>query len=184
LGFNLMRITKVTTRNGDYGKTNLAKGDVVSKDSLIIKTLGEIDELNSHIGFAISLINEPNIVDELKSIQNDLFDMGGLISLFDNENRFSQEKVIFLDHRIEYYNSELSPLSEFILPGGDQFSSLLHVLRTITRRAERSLVSLFLETINDDNNMLKYLNRLSDYFFVLSRQYNHQKGINENIWKR
>jgi len=179
-----MRITKVTTRNGDYGKTNLAKGDVVSKDSLIIKTLGEIDELNSHLGFAISLTNEPNIIDELKSIQNDLFDMGGLISLFDNENRFSHEKVIVLDNRIEYYNSELSPLREFILPGGDQFSSFLHILRTITRRAERSLVSLFLETINDDNNMLKYLNRLSDYFFVLSRHYNHQKGINENIWNR
>jgi len=179
-----VRITKVTTRNGDSGKTGLARGGSVSKCEGIIHALGEIDELSSVIGVCSTYCDDHTIVAELKLIQNDLFDIGGQISLNeDGANIITEKSIIFLDKRIDHYNTSLEPLKEFILPGGDSFSAHLHMARTVTRRAERTIVELFIDNL-ENNNVVMYLNRLSDYFFVLSRFYNKKKDINENTWQR
>jgi len=168
-----MRITKVTTRNGDSGKTGLARGGSVYKNDAIIHALGDIDELSSVIGVCNTACN-----------QNDLFDIGGQISLNeDGANIITSESITSLDNYIDQYNSSLDPLKEFILPGGDLFSANLHVARSVTRRAERAVVELYSDSL-ENNNVVMYLNRLSDYFFVLSRFYNKSENISENTWKR
>ncbi len=179
-----MRLTKITTRNGDQGKTKLAQGDSVYKNELIINAIGDIDELNSVLGVCISFCNDKNIINEIKNIQNDLFNIGGEISLNDSsKNLLKDDSLSFLDNRIKKLNDSLEPLEEFILPGGDSFSSNLHLARAIARRSERSIVDLYIKDL-EDNNIVKYLNRLSDYLFVLSRFYNKNNNIDENMWKK
>jgi len=179
-----MRLTKITTRNGDQGKTKLAQGDSVYKNELIINAIGDIDELNSVLGVCISFCNDKNIMNEIKNIQNDLFNIGGEISLNDSsKNLLKDDSLSFLDNRIKELNVSLEPLEEFILPGGDSFSSNLHLARAIARRSERSIVDLYIKDL-EDNNIVKYLNRLSDYLFVLSRFYNKNNNIDENMWKK
>jgi cob(I)alamin adenosyltransferase len=179
-----MRLTKITTRNGDQGKTKLAQGDSVYKNELIINAIGDIDELNSVLGVCISFCNDKNIINEIKNIQNDLFNIGGEISLNDSsKNLLKDDSLSFLDNRIKELNVSLEPLEEFILPGGDSFSSNLHLARAIARRSERSVVDLYIKDL-EDNNIVKYLNRLSDYLFVLSRFYNKNNNIDENMWKK
>mgnify|MGYP001162848629 FL=1 len=179
-----MRITKVTTRNGDGGKTGLARGGFVHKNDPIIHALGEIDELSSFLGVCNAFCDDSDMIDQLKLIQNHLFDIGGQISLNeDGANIITEESINFLDKHIERYNKSLDPLEEFILPGGDSFSASLHVSRAITRRAERSVVHLYSEKL-ENNHVVMYLNRLSDYLFVLSRFYNKNKKITENTWQR
>tara|TARA_Y100000815_G_C12967439_1_gene359064 strand:+ start:19 stop:558 length:540 start_codon:yes stop_codon:yes gene_type:complete len=179
-----MRLTKITTRNGDQGKTKLAQGDSVYKNELIINAIGDIDELNSVLGVCISSCNDENIINEIKNIQNDLFNIGGEISLNDSsKNLLKDDSLSFLDNRIKELNVSLEPLEEFILPGGDFFSSNLHLARTIARRSERSIVDLYIKDL-ENNNIVKYLNRLSDYLFVLSRFYNKNNNIDENMWKK
>lgn len=179
-----MRLTKITTRNGDQGKTKLAQGDSVYKNELIINAIGDIDELNSILGVCISFCNDENIINEIKNIQNDLFNIGGEISLNDSsKNLLKDDSLSFLDNRIKKLNDSLKPLEEFILPGGDSFSSNLHLARTIARRSERSIVDLYIKDL-ENNNIVKYLNRLSDYLFVLSRFYNKNNNIDENMWTK
>ena len=179
-----MRITKVTTRNGDGGKTSLAKGESVLKSDNIIHCLGEVDELGSIIGVCLSFSQNSDITEFLKKIQNNLSDIGGHISMNLEDNSIINENMISdLDVQINYLNQDLEPLKEFILPSGDHFSSNLHVARAITRRAERSAVTLYNHSL-DNNPVIMYLNRLSDYFFVLSRYHNKQNNIPENTWQR
>ena len=179
-----MRLTKITTRNGDQGKTKLAQGDSVYKNELIINAIGDIDELNSVLGVCISFCNDKNIMNEIKNIQNDLFNIGGEISLNDSsKNLLKDDSLSFLDNRIKELNASLEPLEEFILPGGNSFSSNLHLARAIARRSERSIVDLYIKDL-ENNNIVKYLNRLSDYLFVLSRFYNKKNNIDENMWKK
>ena len=101
----------------------------------------------------------------------------------DGANIITEASIISLDKHIDRYNSSLDPLKEFILPGGDSFSANLHVARAITRRAERTVVELYSDNL-ENNNVVMYLNRLSDYFFVLARFYNKNKNIIENTWQR
>lgn len=179
-----MRLTKITTRNGDQGKTKLAQGDSVYKNELIINAIGDIDELNSVLGVCISSCNDENIINEIQNIQNDLFNIGGEISLNDSsKNLLKDDSLSFLDNRIKELNASLEPLEEFILPGGNSFSSNLHLARAIARRSERSIVDLYIKDL-ENNNIVKYLNRLSDYLFVLSRFYNKKNNIDENMWKK
>ncbi|MEE3139060.1 MAG: cob(I)yrinic acid a,c-diamide adenosyltransferase [Candidatus Neomarinimicrobiota bacterium] len=179
-----MRLTKIITRNGDQGKTKLAQGDSVYKNELIINAIGDIDELNSVLGVCISSCNDENIINEIQNIQNDLFNIGGEISLNDSsKNLLKDDSLSFLDNRIKELNASLEPLEEFILPGGNSFSSNLHLARAIARRSERSIVDLYIKDL-ENNNIVKYLNRLSDYLFVLSRFYNKKNNIDENMWKK
>ena len=129
--------------DGDSGKTNLAKGESVLKSDNIIHCLGEVDELSSMIGVCLSFSQNSDISEFLKKIQNNLFDIGGHISMKLEDNSIINENMISdLDDQINYLNQDLEPLKEFILPSGDHFSSNLHVARAITRRAERSAVTL------------------------------------------
>ena len=179
-----MRISKVVTRNGDKGQTNLAQGDLVSKNEPIINAIGDVDELNSVLGVCNSFCNNDAIIKDIKAIQNDLFNIGGEISLNDSEKKLlKEESLLFLDNKIDEMNNLLEPLKEFILPGGDSFSSNLHLARSVARRAERSVVELYVGKL-ENNNIVKYLNRLSDFFFVLSRFYNKDNNIDENMWEK
>ena len=179
-----MRISKVTTKSGDKGKTSLGNGERVSKSHLIINLLGDIDELNSQIGSAISSSKSSLISSELQSIQQDLFNLGGEISIFNSGTiLINDDKVKFLEERIEDLNQTLKPLKEFIMPGGDEFCSRIHLARAVCRRAERSCVSV-LDLIKEKNIWLPYLNRLSDYLFVLARYVSSERGSEEILWKR
>ena len=132
----------------------------------------------------ISFCNDESIINEIKNVQNDLFNIGGQISLNDsNKILLKDDSLLLLDNRIEELNESLESLEEFILPGGDSFSSNLHLARAIARRSERSIVDLYIKDLNN-NNIVKYLNRLSDYLFVLSRFYNKNNHIDENMWKK
>ena len=179
-----MRISKVTTKSGDKGKTSLGNGERVSKSHLIINLLGDIDELNSQIGSAISSSKSSLISSELQSIQQDLFNLGGEISIFNSGTILINDgKVKFLEERIEDLNQTLKPLKEFIMPGGDEFCSRIHLARAVCRRAERSCVSV-LDLVKEKNIWLPYLNRLSDYLFVLARYVSSERGSEEILWKR
>ena len=179
-----MRISKVTTKSGDRGKTSLGNGERISKSHLIINLLGDIDELNSQIGSAISSCKSSLISSELQSIQQDLFNLGGEISIFNSGTiLINDDKVEFLEERIEDLNQALKPLKEFIMPGGDEFCSRIHLARAVCRRAERSCVAV-LDLVKEKNIWLPYLNRLSDYFFVLARYVSSEQGSEEILWKR
>jgi len=179
-----MRISKVTTKSGDKGKTSLGNGERISKSHLIINLLGDIDELNSQIGSAISSSKSSLISSELQSIQQDLFNLGGEISIFNSGTiLIDDDKVKFLEERIEDLNQTLKPLKEFIMPGGDEFCSRIHLARAVCRRAERSCVSV-LDLVKEKNIWLPYLNRLSDYLFVLARYVSSERGSEEILWKR
>jgi len=179
-----MRISKVTTKSGDRGKTSLGNGERVSKSHLIINLLGDIDELNSQIGSTISSCKSSLISSELQSIQQDLFNLGGEISIFNSGTiLIGDDKVKFLEERIEDLNQTLKPLKEFIMPGGDEFCSRIHLARAVCRRAERSCVAV-LDLVEEKNIWLPYLNRLSDYLFVLARYVSSERGSEEILWKR
>ena len=178
-----MRITKVTTKTGDKGKTALADGSRVSKDSLRVHCLGSIDELNASIGFAAVLLPKKPEID-FKSIQNDLMNIGAEISIPISEKDFlDQDRIDYLDKKIELINNDLPPLKEFILPGGNDVCSRIHLARSICRRAERDLVSLNnKEKISPE--ILQYINRLSDYLFVVARLLFRISDSDEIQWDR
>ncbi len=178
-----MRITKVTTKTGDKGKTALADGSRVSKDSLRVHCLGSIDELNASIGFAAVLLPKKPEID-FKSIQNDLMNIGAEISIPNSEKNFLyKDRIDYLDKKIELINNDLPPLKEFILPGGNDVCSRIHLARSICRRAERDLVSLNnKEKISPE--ILQYINRLSDYLFVVARLLFRISDSDEIQWER
>jgi cob(I)alamin adenosyltransferase len=175
---------KIYTKTGDDGTTGLQGGKRVSKFNPRILAYGAVDEINSILGIILS----KNVDNDLKKIfikiQNDLFVMGSDLSnpnLDDKKNRISSELVQYLEEKIDQFENELTPLSNFILPGGHHLASLIHFSRTVTRRAESNLVMLSeKESINQ--NCQKYLNRLSDLLFVLARLVNKRNGINDTIW--
>ena len=186
-------INKVYTRRGDSGKTELIDQKKVLKSDIRIDCYGEIDELNSSLGFCISLIDAEsrfdgaNIVSKLKAIQNNLFNLGTVLaisdtSLLDKFPKVNESDVCALESEIDFYNKDLSDLKSFILPSGCLIGAYLHICRTTCRRAERRCVALS-EIADIDINALKYLNRLSDLFFVLSRWINKELGYSEDLWK-
>ena len=187
-----IRINKVYTRKGDSGKTDLIDQKKVLKSDIRIDCYGEVDELNSSIGFCIALISDStklkdkDIILKLKKIQNDLFNLGTVlavsdVSLLDKFPKINKSNIDFIENEIDYYNKELSDLKSFILPSGSLSGAYFHVCRTICRRVERKCVSLS-ENFEIDQNILKYLNRLSDLFFVLSRWINKEKKSSEDLW--
>lgn len=176
-----MRLSKITTRTGDDGSTGLADGTRLNKGHARIAALGSVDELNSNLGVLLAEDIPSKISTVLMRVQNDLFDLGGALAL-PAQDRFAENKVVWLDEQIEHYNSDLPPLREFILPGGSRAAAICHVARTITRRAERDLVLL---SLGEDvpQHALPYMNRLSDLLFVLSRCINRVQGGKEIFWQ-
>ena len=181
----MIKLTKIYTRTGDAGETGLADGSRVRKDSLRVMAYGAVDEANSAIGLA-RLHTEGEVERALVRIQNDLFDLGADLSTPMKKNegltlRIIAAQVTWLEEEIDTMNAELLPLRSFILPGGNTAASSLHLARAITRRAESLTVALTAkEEINAE--AVKYLNRLSDYLFVLAR-YLNDKGANDLLWR-
>jgi len=191
-----MRISKVYTRTGDAGKTRLAGGQEVWKDSTRVEAYGTVDELNSMLGL-VRVSNEQAstnaeasefIENILKWTQNKLFDLGGILATapgesFPNMPTVTSEDVAHLEHLIDECQKDLAPLKEFILPGGGQISALLHVARTICRRAERLCVTLSKEE-SVAKELVAFLNRLSDALFVFARWVANKQGEPEFLWER
>ena len=176
------RISKVTTRTGDAGQTSLVGGARVSKASLRVEAYGDVDELNSLLGLVRARRADEQIDEALGHIQNDLFTLGAdLASPADVEvPRVSESFVTSLETFSEAFLSELEPLKEFILPGGGEAGALLHVARTVARRAERRVVALAEhEAVNGAT--IVYLNRLSDLLFIMARAVNRRTGVPETM---
>lgn len=174
------RLSVITTRTGDSGTTGLGDGSRVDKDAIRIHALGDIDELNAHIGLLLSHPLSQDVQTLLQSIQHDLFDLGGELCIPDF-SLLATTQVDKLEEAIHHYNSQLPRLEEFILPGGNQAAAQTHVCRTVCRRAERTLVTLG-KTEPLKETTRRYINRLSDLLFVLARILNQQTG--EVLWKR
>lgn len=164
------RLTQIATRTGDNGTTGLGDNTRVSKSSLRVCAMGDVDELNSNIGLLLSEELPEDIKNLLVDIQHELFNLGGELSIPGFE-LLKREAVIKLDQALLAYNEDLPKLQEFILPAGTRSAALAHVCRTIARRAERAVVAL------ESEEQLKeaprqYLNRLSDLLFVVARVLN------------
>lgn len=176
------RLTTITTRKGDKGQTNLGNGKSVDKDSLRIEVIGTIDELNSTIGIVLSSKDVNDSIHKiLITVQKNLFDCAGELSIPEHV-LIKDEHIKQLESFFTTLNAELSPLKEFILPGGHPAAANCHLARSICRRAERRLVTLSkTEKINPDT--IIYLNRLSDLLFVIARTINKNLGIKEELWR-
>lgn len=176
---------KIYTKTGDDGTTGVQGGKRISKSNVRIKAYGAVDEINAVIGLILSNKFDDDLKNLLKNIQNDLFIAGSDLSnpdLSSSENRVTLEMVKSIEKNIDRLENELTPISNFILPGGHEVAALIHIARTITRRAETQVISLDKkEKINDECK--KYLNRLSDLLFVIARVVNKKNGFDDIIWK-
>lgn len=179
---------KIYTKTGDKGETGLFGGERISKDSLRISAYGTIDELNSYIGYTITETKDESIKKNLSLIQNYLFTVGSDLATPETEKntklkiqRTPESFYIEIERMIDKYEAELEELKNFILPGGSKSSALLHICRTICRRAEREVVALK-KTVTIGENIIIFLNRLSDLFFVLSRFENKVSNHPDVIW--
>ena len=186
----MVKLNKIYTKTGDDGTTGLSDGSRVKKFDLRPSAYGDVDELNSFIGLSINCIDKDKkynfLIKILKKIQNDLFDLGADLSTPIEENpkfeplRINDTQVLNLENLIDKFNTRLKPLNSFILPGGSEISCWLHVARTVARRAERSISKL-----SDSNQVnkqsLMYINRLSDFLFVVSRITN-DNGKADVLW--
>lgn len=175
------RLTQIATRTGDAGTTGLGNNQRVSKNSLRVHAMGDVDELNSHIGVLLCEEMAQDVRDLLVEIQHQLFNLGGELSIPGFE-LLKAEAVLELDVALERYNADLPRLKEFILPAGNRSAALAHVCRTVARRAERAVVALGNEEALKDPPR-QYLNRLSDLMFVLARVLNRQNGGDDVYWK-
>lgn len=183
---------KIYTKTGDKGTTALYGGNRVSKASARVESYGNIDELNSFIGLAKSEITDEKVLNQLKKIQFDLFTLGSesatptdKLTLANGKSRLtlmiSETEIEELENWMDEYETQLEPLQYFILPGGGKSATALHVCRTVCRRAERSLV-LINESEEVRPELIKYLNRLSDYLFVLARYVSKLNEEKEEYW--
>ena len=180
---------KIYTKTGDKGKTGLFGGERVFKDSQRIRAYGTIDELNAFVGLVITEVKDSSVKSLLSDIQNKLFIIGSDLATPENNKikkldiyRTPIEYYKQLEKHIDEYEVKLDEIRNFILPGGSKSASLLHVCRTIARRAEREIVALN-NTVKIGNNIIIFMNRLSDLFFVLSRYENMISGIPDVLWK-
>ena len=180
----MVKLNKIYTRTGDEGCAGLVDGSRVSKSSLRMSAIGEVDEANAAIGVAIAALDNDLLFDALIKVQNELFDLGADVATpgtIEGALRIVAGQVERLEQGIDQLNAGLSPLTSFILPSGPKGVSALHFARAVVRRAERAAVALNLvEPLNPQ--LLAYLNRLSDYLFVAARFVATQQG-GDTLWK-
>ncbi|MEZ4910256.1 MAG: cob(I)yrinic acid a,c-diamide adenosyltransferase [Saprospiraceae bacterium] len=174
---------KIYTKSGDDGMTSLLGGKRLKKYDIQIEAYGTVDELNSHIGLFIGMIQDFDDVSLLTSIQNRLFDIGSILAKDPNKDIplpvIDEDDILLLENAIDTMEQVLQPLRNFILPGGTMAVSQAHVCRTVCRRSERRVISL---ERDDIAILVKYLNRLSDYLFVKARHIAHIQGCKEVVW--
>jgi len=186
-----MRITNVYTKTGDSGSTGLADGQRVPKNHPRIEAYGCVDELNAIVGCVRTAVQANGheqicrLDDILDAVQNDLFELGADLATcaLQGSSRIREEDALTLENAIDEFNGELPPLQEFILPGGGAIGSLMHQARTVCRRTERRCLDLLDTEPNSSAEGLRYLNRLSDLFFVLGRWSTCVLGEPEVLWK-
>ncbi|MFP5492824.1 MAG: cob(I)yrinic acid a,c-diamide adenosyltransferase [Bacteriovoracia bacterium] len=190
-----MKKSNIYTRTGDKGETGLVSGTRTLKSDSRIDMYGDLDELNSRVGVVISLMSEYEDMSEIKKhledVQCSLFDLGSNLACEADKRdewklpQISKNSVTLLEDKIDEMESELTPLKTFILPGGHFIASQIHLCRTCSRSVERKMVD-FMTTRQEPlpENSLIFMNRLSDYFFVLARWVNKHFEINETPWKR
>ena len=192
----LLRLTRIYTKIGDKGTTGLANGNTVSKSSLRIEAYGTVDELNAVVGLlkdelALCKVSPTfeKLGSQLRQIQNELFDLGGELATpladlrVDRQQVISMTSVERLEQELDEYNASLEPLTNFVLPGGVRVNSIAHLARTVCRRAERCIVALG-EAEPLRNECRVYLNRLSDWYFVVSRTISKELGVPELLWQQ
>ena len=185
---------KIYTKTGDSGQTSLFSGKRVLKNDLVMEALGTVDECNSAIGTTLSLLPlSPPALEEVKNqlidVQHALFDLGAALATPATQSthrkiektRFDQESILLLEQWIDAMEASLPKLTAFILPGGHPCGAMLHLARSICRRAERNVISLNPQDISTE--VLVYLNRLSDYLFVTSRYINFTLSLPESKWQ-
>src|ERR1700748_2142449 len=176
------RLSKIYTRTGDDGTTGLGDGTRVPKDGARVEAYGTVDELNSTLGVLLAVPGLPDpVVKCLTEVQHELFDMGGELCI-PGHHVITAQHVLRLEETLDAFNDTLPPLKEFILPGGGPAAPACHVARTVSRRAERRVLTLSrVESVSPE--VLKYLNRLSDLLFVLARVLaRHERGA-EVLWR-
>ena len=179
---------KIYTKTGDKGTTSLYGGKRVSKHHIRVEAYGTIDELNAFIGLLRDQSIDKDTQKSLLKIQNELFVLGGILATppekekkRNNSNKIEIHHISYLENEIDKMNEKLSPMTHFILPGGHSIVSYCHIARNICRRAERRVVQLSKESKVDDV-VLSYLNRLSDYLFVLARKLSKDLQVKETLW--
>jgi cob(I)alamin adenosyltransferase len=182
----MVQLTRIYTKGGDKGTTSLGSGKRVAKHDLRVAAYGTVDEANATIGLVrLHASDRPDVDAMLGRIQNDLFDLGADLCTPDDPAdypplRIVEGQVERLEQEIDALNAELAPLNSFILPGGTAAAAYLHLARTVARRAEREITALAaVETVNP--RAIKYINRLSDHLFVLSRHVN-DRGAKDVLW--
>ena len=180
----MVKLNKIYTRTGDGGTAGLVDGSRVSKSSMRMTAIGEVDEANAAIGVAIAALGGGDVAYRLLQIQNDLFDLGADVATpgeIEGALRIVPSQVARLEIEIDEMNRTLDPLTSFILPGGSAAAAALHLARTVVRRAERAAVALnHAEPLNPQ--LLAYLNRLSDQLFVAARFVAAQQG-GDVLWQ-
>ena len=176
------RLSKIYTRTGDRGETGLGDGSRIGKASLRVEAMGEVDELNSFVGLLLTRDVPERLRAALVTIQHVLFDLGGELSI-PGARVIQEAQVQGLEAVLDGINAGFPPLTEFILPGGNEAAALCHIARTVCRRAERRIVALAAaETVNPA--LVVYLNRLSDLLFVMARALAREHGGSEVYWDR
>ena len=190
----MVKITKVYTRTGDTGQTGLVGGKRLPKDHPRIEAYGSVDELNSVIGLVLSFLAKKEASKRreklgliLEAIQQKLFDIGSELATlpgdeYEGQITLQAENVVWLEEIIDAMNEELQPLKSFILPGGTSLNAFLHQARTVCRRAERDILKLNqIDLVNPE--IIKYINRLSDFLFVAGRWVTETLGETETLWQ-
>ncbi len=180
---------KIYTKTGDKGATSLIGGVRVPKNHIRIESYGTVDELNSYIGMVSDMVNNNEIIEQLREIQDRLFTVGSVLATAPDKNvqmklpDLHEQDIEWLETNIDKMNEVLPEMRSFILPGGNLASSTCHVARCVCRRAERLVVGM--QEINEhvEPIVISYLNRLSDYLFVLCRYIGHLNGASEVPWK-
>ena len=176
---------KIYTKKGDNGNTSLFGGQTVSKSALRIESYGTVDELNSILGVVRSFNVSKSVDEWLNKVQHQLFVLGADLATSQNNNtridRISQDEIDFLEITIDQMDEELPPLKNFILPGGTSAAASIHHARTVCRRAERLTVACAME-VELSELTVKYLNRLSDFLFMLGRYENFKSGKKDTLW--
>lgn len=185
-----MKKSIIYTRTGDLGTTSLVNGDRVSKSDTRLEAYGNIDELNSWIGVLASDATLPAMLrPTLTFIQHKLFNIGAYLATPNPEHAVSvavglgQDAISRIEHDIDALDEQIPPLRQFVLPGGSTLASFGHVARTVCRRTERSIVALS-KTTYIDPDVMRFINRLSDYLFILSRFINIDKEVAEIFWQK
>jgi len=182
-------LMKIYTKAGDLGKTSLIGGTRVPKSHIRIESYGTVDELNSFIGLLSDLINETDIKAILGEVQDRLFTVGSSLACDPDKEPhlkipdLKESDISFLEQKMDEMNLVLEPMKSFILPVGPTAISTAHIARCVCRRAERWCVNLQEEELFVDPMVIQYLNRLSDYLFVLARYIGHLKGVTDQPWK-